>query len=201
MTHIFWLLISTIKVPWYFCQECIELLFGRYFSQTPLVTPIQMTGIKPWRPWRPMTHACLKRDVHSAHLSTRPCPLMKTWTKSHSNNWFSSSVSVAVINHRASGWLLFPTLSGYCETAELTFNEVIDWNRMSQMNVFQGLGHPYIPFNYIRILGRAAWWNNKMKWHASGDITWQNTTSTLHTGISHTLFIPYIWIGPIFNSF
>jgi hypothetical protein len=26
----------------------------------------------------------------------------------------------------------------------------IDSNRMSQMNVFQGLRHPYIPNNYIR---------------------------------------------------
>jgi hypothetical protein len=45
----------------------------------------------------------------------------------------------------------------YCETAGLIFDEVIDLNRLSQMNVFQSLGHPFIPFNYIRILGCAAW--------------------------------------------
>jgi hypothetical protein len=38
----------------------------------------------------------------------------------------------------------------YCETDGLTFNEVIDSNRMSQMNVFRGLGHPYMPSDYIR---------------------------------------------------
>jgi hypothetical protein len=37
----------------------------------------------------------------------------------------------------------------YCETAGLTFDEVIHSNRMSQMNVFQGLGHPCVPFNYV----------------------------------------------------
>jgi hypothetical protein len=38
----------------------------------------------------------------------------------------------------------------YCETAGLTFDKAIDSNRMSQMNVFQKLGHPYSPFDYIR---------------------------------------------------
>jgi hypothetical protein len=38
----------------------------------------------------------------------------------------------------------------YCETAGLAFDKVIDSNRMSQMNVFQKLGHPCIPFDYIR---------------------------------------------------
>jgi hypothetical protein len=47
-------------------------------------------------------------------------------------------------------WIVIFMYLNYCETAGLTFNEVIDSNRMYQMDVFQVLGLPYIPIDYIR---------------------------------------------------
>jgi hypothetical protein len=45
----------------------------------------------------------------------------------------------------------------YCETAGLTLEEVINSNRMPQMNVFRGLGHPYVQLITSEISGHAAW--------------------------------------------
>jgi hypothetical protein len=50
------------------------------------------------------------------------------------------------------------------------------------MNVFQSLGHPFIPFNYIRILGCAAWWNNMKKWTTHQ--WWLNMTK-YYTDLTH----------------
>jgi hypothetical protein len=77
------------------------------------------------------------------------------------------------------------------------FRLVNDLNQMSQMNVFQKLGHAYIPIDYIRIKGCAAWWNNsdKMEWHVRHESTWWNTHTTLQTILVilyRTVFILYI---------
>jgi hypothetical protein len=79
----------------------------------------------------------------------------------------------------------------YCETDGLTLDEVIDSNRMSQMNVFQKLGHPYIPFNYIRHdrPRGIVKYHDKIEWHVRHESTWWNTTVHLRA----RLVIPYLY--------
>jgi hypothetical protein len=68
---------------------------------------------------------------------------------------------------------------------------------MSQMNVFQKLGHPYIPFHYIRQIGCAAWQkdSDKIEWQARHEPTWWKTTVFLQA----MLVIPYLHIPYIYR--
>jgi hypothetical protein len=66
---------------------------------------------------------------------------------------------------------------------------------MSQMNVFQSLGHPYISDDYIRNCRAAwhseiAWWNRMTRKRMSqhDKILWG--TITLQTMISNTSYLP-----------
>jgi hypothetical protein len=64
---------------------------------------------------------------------------------------------------------------------------------MSQMNVFQMLGHTYIPNDYIRNsrpCGMAKW-IDEIEWHVSDESTWWNTNLPLQA----RLLIPY-WVIP-----
>jgi hypothetical protein len=52
-----------------------------------------------------------------------------------------------------------------CETTGLTLDKVIDSSNMSQMNVFQGLGHSYIADNYSMKFNGMMWPRGMMKWY------------------------------------
>jgi hypothetical protein len=93
--------------------------------------------------------------------------------------------------------LLFSQTSDLLWNSWTHFRQVNDSEEMSQMNVFQKLGHAYIPIGYIRLTSWnscAAWWNKfgETEWHVRHESAWRNTNSTLHARLViqyDTLFI------------